>query len=62
MTEQKIDLNNIDERIQSLKKEALALKDLSDGFPALARNTARILASLKMIEINVSDVRHMASK
>ena len=29
---------------------------MGENFPALARNTARILASLKMLEINISDV------
>ena len=61
MNDENIDLNKIDEIIQSLKKEALALEDLADSFPALARNTARILAILKMLEINVTDVCYIAS-
>jgi hypothetical protein len=29
---------------------------MGEDFPALARNIARILASVKMLEINVSDL------
>ena len=45
-----------DERIQAIKKAALELKELSDGIQAVERNADRILASAKMLEINVSDV------
>jgi hypothetical protein len=52
----KIDLKKIDKKIQSMKKTAEELKEMADGFPALARNTTRILASIKMLELNVSDL------
>ena len=32
------------------------LNSLGENFPALARNSTRILASIKMLEINVSDL------
>lgn len=51
-------LTEIDTRIQLIKKTAEELNGMADEFPALARNTARILASLKMLEINVSDLLH----
>ena len=51
-----IDLKEIDERIQSMKKSAEELRQMADRFPALYRNTARILASIKMLEINISDI------
>ena len=51
-----IDLETIDRDIQTLKKAAEALSQGGENFPALKRNTARILASIKMLEINVSDV------
>jgi hypothetical protein len=50
------DLIEMQQRIQSLKKTAEELKQSTDDFPALARNTARILASIKMLELNLSDV------
>ena len=43
-------------RISAIKKAAQELKELSGGFPAVDRNVERILASVKMLEINVSDV------
>ena len=46
----------MDEKIQTIKKAALELKKLSDGIQAVDRNADRILASAKMLEINVSDV------
>ncbi len=53
---QEIDLKEIDDRIQLIKKTANELKQMADKFPALDRNTSRILASIKMLEINVSDL------
>jgi hypothetical protein len=53
---QQIDLNKINTKIQLLKKTAEELNRLGENFPAVARNTIRILASVKMLEINVSDL------
>jgi hypothetical protein len=50
------DLNQINDKIQLMKKTAEELKTMGDNFPALNRNTVRILASLKMLEINISDI------
>jgi len=52
----RIDLNEIDVKIQLMKKTAEELNRIGEDFPALARNTVRILASVKMLEINVSDI------
>ncbi len=51
-----IDINEINAKIQLLKKTAEDLNRIGEDFPALARNTVRILASVKMLEINVSDL------
>ncbi len=51
-----IDLKAIYSHLQTIKHAAEALKDMSGNFPALDRNTHRILASLKMLEINISDL------
>jgi hypothetical protein len=51
-----IDLNRIDDKIQLLKKTTEELNQLCQDFPAIARNTVRIMASVKMLEINVSDL------
>ena len=52
---QQLDLNEINAKIQLLKKTTEELNRISEDFPALSRNTARILASVKMLEINVTD-------
>jgi chaperonin cofactor prefoldin len=52
----KIDLKKLDIKIKSMKKTAKELNKLADDFPALARNTARILATIKMLELNISDL------
>lgn len=52
----KINLKKIDKKIQNLKKTALELKETAEDFPALYRNSSRILASIKMLEMNVSDL------
>jgi hypothetical protein len=49
-------LEQMDKRIQAIKKAALELQDLSGGLQAVYRNADRVLASVKMLEINVTDV------
>ena len=53
---QEIPFKEIDNRIRLLKKTAEELKQMAHEFPALERNITRILASIKMLEINVSDI------
>jgi hypothetical protein len=50
------DLKELDSKIQSMKKTAEELKKMGEDFPALYRNTSRLLASIKMLELNVSDL------
>ena len=54
-----IDLDKINANIVLMKKAAEELNQMGKDFPALARNTVRILASLKMLEINVSDIMEL---
>jgi len=49
-------LKKMDTRIRAIKKSAQELKKLSGGIQAVDRNTNRILASVKMLEINISDL------
>ena len=51
-----MDLAEINQKIQLIKQTAEELNRAGESFPALARNTVRILASVKMLEINVSDL------
>ena len=50
------DLSKMDTRIRAIKKAAQELKELSGGIQAVDRNASRILASVKMLEINISDL------
>jgi ribosome maturation factor RimP len=53
------EIGKIDTRIKVIKKAAQELKALSGRIPAVDRNTVRILASVKMLEINISDVKDL---
>jgi len=53
---QETDLKEMDKKIKTIKFAADELKEMSCKFPAVYRNTARILASVKMLEINISDI------
>jgi hypothetical protein len=50
------ELKKLDTRIRAIRKAAQELKRLSRGIQAVDRNTNRILASAKMLEINISDL------
>lgn len=49
-------IEDMAEKIQLLKQTANELKRISGGIQAVDRNVDRILASIKMLEMNVSDV------
>ena len=46
----------------NLKEIAEDLKALAGDFPALYRNTVRILASINMLELNVTDVLDLGTE
>jgi len=50
------DMVEIHDNIQQLKQTVLELQVLGEKIPAVEKNTNRILASIKMLEINVSDI------
>lgn len=51
--EKKTEMNK---KVQLIKKAAEELSQLGEDFPAIHRNSLRILASTKMLELNISDV------
>ncbi len=53
------DLKALDEKIQQLRTTAEEIDKLGAGIEAVKRNIVRILASTKMLEINISDVREV---
>jgi len=50
------DVKLIADKIETLKRTATELKGVSGGIQAIDRNADRILASIKMLEINITDV------
>ena len=52
----KIDIKEIDSKIKIIKSAAEELKEMSGSFPALEKNTSRIMAGVKMLELNISDL------
>ena len=54
--ESQANLRKINSKIQLLKTTATELSRLGENTPFLARNCTRILASVKMLEINISDL------
>ena len=49
-------LEELSRLIAQLKGTALEIKERFHALPAARRNTARILASIKMLELNFSDL------
>ena len=58
---QTFDLNKMNDIILCMKQRADELKEIGSDFPALDRNLVRIRASLKMLEINISDMIESSS-
>lgn len=56
MTSKNINMKKIAQKIASLKQEANEIKAMSGGIQAVDRNIDRILAGIKMLEINISDL------
>jgi hypothetical protein len=50
------DLKRLSGDIRLMKQAAERLAAVGEAFPALEKNARRILASLKMLEINISDL------
>jgi hypothetical protein len=51
----KTDLQRMEKTLQRLRATTQELQALGEGIPAVKANTARILASIRMLELNVSD-------
>jgi hypothetical protein len=61
MTEQ-YDIKAMAAKVRALRRNAEALKEISGGIPTVDRNADRILAGVRMLEINISDVVAVAGK
>ncbi len=49
------ELKKIDDKIKLLRDTAKELNSLANDIPAITRNTIRLLATVKMMELNISD-------
>ena len=56
------DLKEVVSKIEVIKEATLQLKQHSHGIQAIDRNVERILASVKMLEINFSDPFNLVDK
>lgn len=55
--EHKIDVKTLNKKIQLLKNISEEILEEAETFPSLYRNCRKILANIKMLEINVSDIK-----
>ena len=49
-------LNEVNDKILKIKQLLIELETGAELFPALSRNAKRALASIKMLELNISDI------
>ena len=49
-------LNQVNDKILKIKQLLVELETEAEQFPALSRNSKRALASVKMLELNISDI------
>ena len=56
MADNSANIKAMAEKISTIRREATELKAMSGGIQAVDRNADRILASVKMLEINISDL------
>jgi hypothetical protein len=53
---QQDDIRAMADLIESLRQDAEKLKKIAGDIPTVQKNTDRILASVRMLEININDV------
>lgn len=53
---QDYDVRAMAAKIEHLKKTVMELKDVSGGIKAVERNIERMLASIRVLELDISDV------
>lgn len=50
------DIYRLNDHILKIKELIVELEAMAPSFPALSRNSKRALASIKMLELNISDI------
>lgn len=56
MVTAEVDIKKMAEIIREIKDKVHHLKDISGGMQCVERNCHRMLASIKMLELNICDV------
>jgi hypothetical protein len=59
---QEYDIKGMVAKIKALRRNAEVLKEISGGIPAVTKNADRILACVKMLEIDISDAAVVTGK
>ena len=59
---QQYDIKGMVTKIKALRKNAEDLKKISGGIPAVDKNADRILANVRMLEININDAAEIPGK
>jgi hypothetical protein len=49
-------------KIEALRKNAEALKEIAGDYPSVVKNCDRILADVRMLEININDAADILGK
>lgn len=56
------DIKGMADKITALRQNATELRELSAGIPTVDCNVTRILANVKMLEMNINDVAEVLGK
>ena len=56
------DMKSMVTKIKALRRNAEALKEIAGDFPTVIKNCDRILADVRMLEININDAAEILKK
>jgi hypothetical protein len=59
---QEYDIKTMVTKIKALRRNAESLKEIAGDFPAVIKNCDRILADVRMLEININDATDVLGK
>ncbi len=56
------DMKSMVTKIKALRRNAESLKEIAGDFPTVLKNCDRILANVRMLEININDAADVLEK
>ena len=59
---QEYDIKSMVTKIKALRRNAESLKEIAGDFPTVVKNCDRILADVRMLEININDAAEILGK